>query len=745
MFLLQCAYYNTLFNANKEFKKGIELLQEQSERTTNSQAERHFNETIDKCWKLLEIYSDKSKYADDALLLIIKSEFYLDKMGQSRLHLNQFLSKYPKSELIPEIYLWSGKLFLEEEDEEAGVENLTRSLTLTNKSEIRSQAYYELGNIAFEKGEYPEAIDLFEKALDEKITKEYAAFIQFYLGEAYFQQEDYEEAIKRYKRVEKFSPSVDVEYKTKYNLARSYSRNNNDKEALNLLRKMLTAPRFKNFVPFIKSEIANIYHKQGNVLEAVDLYKEVIMERFRSPGTALASFELAKVYEHTLQNVDSAVFYYGQVKKLFPTYDSVEVAENTHLFLSELKKIKDSIKQDARLAFRLENDSYFRDSLYKAQFEDSLFGYLNKKEGSILDSALIDSLLADSLLHDTLSIDTLLSLPEMVRDSILSVLQDSLHKRDSLRQVLRADSLERFGTRRNFVDRTDPNRTETSTNMNRSTDAARKKKEEKILEKRKLPEIKEDLEKNRFHLAEFFLLEVQNYDSALVNYHYFLDNFQDSILTPKALYSIYFIHSQPSHLDPVIQDSIGNLLINDYPESSFAKNLLKRQGLLADEIVVDSTEVKAKELFLQAEEMYEKGLSDSALSLYKEVSNIDRNLEWSAKAQLARAWIYEHDINDINDAINEYKLLYENYDFDEFKKLASKKISTPVDKTQPTAAVKQASEKTYFTTTEGDSGKVSEASSAISPAVPVEIDQSTLPTVAKTKRYRQWRMDRTRK
>ncbi|MFZ0392066.1 MAG: tetratricopeptide repeat protein, partial [Calditrichia bacterium] len=222
-FLSSCAYYNTLFNAKNAYQEGIEIIQKEPEKENHPQADRFFEATIEKCWKLLEIYGEDSKYADDAFLYIIKSEYYLKNYAQARQHANQFLSKYPESELIPEVYLWLGKVLLDQEERQKGTEFINRSLAATNDSKIKAQVYYELGNLAFKDSSYQKAVEEFEKALDEKIDEQYAAFIQFYLGESYYHQQQYKEAIPRYKRVEKYSPSLDVEYKTKFNLARSYS------------------------------------------------------------------------------------------------------------------------------------------------------------------------------------------------------------------------------------------------------------------------------------------------------------------------------------------------------------------------------------------------------------------------------------------------------------------------------------------------------------------------------------------
>jgi hypothetical protein len=54
-----CAYYNTLFNAKRSYNEGIKAAGESSD--PPAAARKHFETTIEKCWKLIELYSDQSK------------------------------------------------------------------------------------------------------------------------------------------------------------------------------------------------------------------------------------------------------------------------------------------------------------------------------------------------------------------------------------------------------------------------------------------------------------------------------------------------------------------------------------------------------------------------------------------------------------------------------------------------------------------------------------------------------------
>jgi TolA-binding protein len=710
-----CAYYNTLFNAKKSYNAGIDIIQREPEKASHPNANKYFQDTIDKCWKLIELYSDKSKYADDALLYIVKSEYYLASYAQARSHANQFLLKYPDSKLIPEANLWYGKLLLKDNKIEEGKEYLNRIINLSKESQLRAEAFYELGNLAFEDEDYAESITQFEQALDENISKQYAAFINFYLGESYYEQRQYEDAIKQYKKVEKFSPSLDVEYKTKFHLGKSYIEQEEYNRARNLFRKMLTAPRFKGFIPSIKAEMARIYYLENKMDEALDLYKEVVRDRISSTGTAEASFSLAKIYEYDILNVDSAVYYYGEVRKLYARYDSVEIAEDKFFFLSELKKIRDEIRRDSYLIFKLESDNYFLDSLYTLQEEDSILSSIANISPQSSDT-IASKIDTTSMLYQYTMVQ-LDSLKNEVTDTL------SLTQNDTLRKVLQ-DSLSKIDSYLIFK--------------------APKVKVE--IEKRRLPQIKTDLKENQYHLAEFFLLQIEDFDSATVQYQKFVQQYEDSILTPKAIYSLAYIYSKSSYSNPVRVDSLENILITKYPESAFSKVILKQKGLLDEEADSEMLDDQVGyTLFLEAEKLYYQNQIDSALSLYKRVAAMDSTSIWSAKAQLTRAWIYEKDLKEIDTAVQEYTILKENFNQPEFVAIATRKISAPLEATTE-SEIPLPVDSTSSSLVPADTSK---SDPIIEPEEqPTKLPQDillTLPSVSKTPEFRNWRMQRGKK
>lgn len=652
--LFSCAYYNILFNAKRSYEEGTKELLKSPDRTQiPPRAKSYFEETIEKCWKLIELFSDKSKYADDALLLIAKSEYHLEKYTASKLHLDQFIRKYPKSKLIPEATLWYGKVLMRLEEYEQADEELRNAINISKDSKIHAEAYFELGSYEFDNANYEKAIEYYQQALNEKPDNQYQALLQFNLGEAYYIQENYENAIKYFKKVEKYDPSLDIEYRTKLHMAQSYTEIGKYDDAYKILRKMLTASRFNNFVPEIKTAIGENYEKQGRYLDAIEIYRENISERKSHSGTAKAAFNLAGIYENQYRNVDSAVVYYGKVGKLYARFDSLQVAQNKEVFLRGLKDIRDDIKQDKRLVFKLENDSYFRDSLYAAQFEDSMRQVLGIAETDTLKKEEPGAPAFPGAL-----------------DSLWAAKQDSL---DSLFNVHAGINQDTTGGQTGyppFGESPFPGDTlsvpgvqggETPLTQPPQGEGAEAENKQKELEHRKLPQIKRDLMNNQYHLAEYYLLKVEDYDSAAHYFQNFLAQYEDSLLTPKALFSLRFIYSQRDYKNPALVDSLERVILRDYPESSFARVILKQQGLLQEEKTEDELHSEAMKLFLKAESLYFQNDFDSALVTYDHVSELDSTAELGAKAMYAKAWIYEKALNEKQLALNTYEKIIQEY------------------------------------------------------------------------------------
>ena len=177
--------------------------------------------------------------------------------------------------------------------------------------------------------------------------------------------------------------------------------------------------------------------------------------------------------------------------------------------------------------------------------------------------------------------------------------------------------------------------------------------------------------KNTFSLGEYFLLRYQLPDSAKANYHYFVNNFQDSLLSPKAYYALYYIYSGNESTQSAA-DSIKSIIINTYPNSVYAAKFIKPEKIKKSKTAIaDSI---SKSLYIEAENLLEANRYQSAIKKFETISEIDSSSIWAAKSRYAIAYTYENFLNNIPKAIDNYTIIANKYPKSEFNMIAQKKI-----------------------------------------------------------------------
>ena len=177
-----CVYFNTFYNAQKYFD------------------EENYKQSIEKCKKILERHPD-SKYVDDALFIMGKSNYYLKNYDEAKVNLKKLIDAFPSSPFVPESYLFLGKiafekknvaeagLFLEKaaetEDSEVRMEILKTQLELylitdnpektieegekfiEKYSSNSEEAYFMIGNANRYIGNEIRALEMYKKAIKE--------------------------------------------------------------------------------------------------------------------------------------------------------------------------------------------------------------------------------------------------------------------------------------------------------------------------------------------------------------------------------------------------------------------------------------------------------------------------------------------------------------------------------------------------------------------------------------------------
>ncbi|EHO43080.1 LOW QUALITY PROTEIN: hypothetical protein Calab_3481 [Caldithrix abyssi DSM 13497] len=640
IFLLGCAYYNTFFNAKKYYNQALKKQKNVKSSKNTRRCEKNYQTAIEKSWKLIKIYGDSNKYADDALLLIGKAYYHIGDYTKAERTLNQFLLKFLKSELIPEAKLWLARTYVAQDKKEEALELLNSLLSQKLPKRLAAEAFYILGKLHFEQEDYEEAIDFLSRAVEITRDDEIKGDALFMMGDAYYQLQQYDNAIESYDVLSKLDIPAIREYEATAKKVESLIELERYEEAEKILRKMLGSPRFKDQFSLIETRLANLYEIQGETDLARDYYYEIIKKYPRKEGAILSYYYLGQLYEFEYANFDSAQVYYQKVKNLKTHPEVLQDAREKANLLKEYLKIRDQLRKDYRDLAKLERgDSLLTDSMEVAG--DSVL--VGQKE----------------------ELNTAQSLTPSMGEKPKVAFEIPRRENDVFWERVRSykDSLSRF-------------RRDTTLTYEDSLKIFPKKKlkkrAKKVLVSRTPEEVNESFKKNTFAKAEFFLLKYQNYDSAAASYRTFIKQFEDSVLTPKSYYALYYIYHNLKH-DSLKADSIKQLIIATYPNTIYGQKLSGKTELKTDIEEVSQSHT----LYRQAEDLMDHGDYQKALKFLQEIALKDSGSVWAQKARFAIAYIYEKHLKDVQKAIDAYSELIKEYPKSKYAAIAKRKIAPP--------------------------------------------------------------------
>ena len=599
LLFISCAYYNTLFNAENSYKSATQELKNSKDGKVSTAIRKEYQTAIDKCWKLINIYGDSSKYADDALLLIGKSHYQVEEYTKSERFLNQFIQRYPNSNLLPEAKLWYAKSLIELEKDNEALTTLKSIFDNKVDDKIAAMAYFAMGDLYRIQEIYDQAIGSYKKCLEISGDDILSANALFSIGEIYYELKEYTQSIENFSQIRDYDAPIKSDFDAQMYKVAAYTSLAQYEQIIELLQSMLRESRYMDYFSIIDATLGDTYKKQKEYDFASRQYNYVLETYPKSEGSAQAAFGLAELMEYYYQEIDSAKNLYFRVSKEYRLSELNDSALVRGKMLENYLKIRANIKRD------------FED-LQKFSEGDELVAMEEEEE-------------------QVMVIDTT----------------------DTTAMATAADSaLEKLRMARMLTSQVKP-------------PAPQKMRTQE--------EVEESLEKNRFGLAEFFLLTMQNYDSAEVAYINFISTTQDTILKPKAYHGLYYIYSYQWG-DSSKADSLEKIILDQYPNSVYAKQIRAQHGLASEE--EDQTD-HYHLLYLRAESFLFAENFDDAIDLYSQIALEDSGSTWAEKSRYAIAWIYENKLNDVPKAVDAYNAIVQEYPNTEIAKIASNKVKEP--------------------------------------------------------------------
>jgi len=665
-----CAYYNTFYNAkkfygqaSKEREKRLRSQTRQSQhkvrgssRTSaaaeqfdedrpSSQEMQNYAKAVEKASAVLKFYP-KSKYVDDALMLLGKCFLFRREYPQAKRKFEELIELYSQSEFLSEAKLLLAKTHLELNEFEEAEEIL--SLLLVNKKTkpaIIEEAQQALGDLFYRQQRYELAADAYRDAVRKSHDKRNKALALYRLGDCLIEMKHYEEVPDILSRAVKVTPDNTFKSQAAYRLGEAQRLVGDYKSAIKTFTKLMAEEMDEKKLPMIKYQLAESIRLDGDIDEAIKWYEAIIEDHKRTDASARSYFSLGQIEEKLFLDFEKAKESYDKVRGEFA---NSEVAPEAR---ERSENIASVIELSKKIA-KLEGRAVDGDSTAATLSEDQI-----ASAGLDKDNARIDVGGDGMWLY---YIGRLRPPPKTLSD---------LSKADRERSVFEKETkIVKAG-----ADSTKGEAMAASDSSEVDLQAQARKEYEKTRE----------IINTKLQLAELYMLRFDMVDSAMALYIDILEEKLDTLLTAKALFSVAYIFENIKH-DSLLADSLYNSILTFYPDTDQA-NAARRALNLPVEEKIDH----AARAFIKVEEqLFNGGNYDSVLTMFNEIIDTYPESEFSTKAMYAQGWILEHRLRNLDSAYAVYSRLADDYPDSKYSKAIKSKIAA-VDKVKKAEEVRQ--------------------------------------------------------
>jgi TolA-binding protein len=646
-----CAYYNTFYNAKKQFRTGEGA--NRNLREGQSRDVQNYKKCIETGARLLELYP-KSRWVDNCLLLMGKAYYRTSEYPQAQRKFEELISNFPRSKLIPEARLWLAETLVQMNRPNEALPILEQLLASSEAKAFRARGAFLLGNIHFNAERYGDAADAYRLAAQKYRKKVPRSESLYMLGRCLFLRKEFEEARATFERIPKLNPPRDLIYLALVEAGRCTAELGDTEGALDLLGRLKKDIRFQDYSSGIDFTLANIVASQADYDEATRLYRDYIRSNPGNEGAAEAFFRLGFIYRDHYRDLPTSAAYFDSAKGV----GTGKLADSAGVEVQELKRGLAYFRQKADMETQIQ----FVDSVLKRSPPNEEGSLLVPSEPVAPESARVNSMTEvrqDSsrqikVEHDSLGGSS--ALPEgtlptepsnpAASDSVLPPSENQTRK----------DSLEtKSGARK-----------ETPKNPPPSGGVQ--------LTMEDLLTAKGDLQRTLFHIAEFYLYDLNDVDSAFCYFERAAQDTFDLSTRWRANLMLAQMAAQRGAGDEVIRQYYETALATEGIPIQAENRAREALGLPLKSLPRDTLWEKYLNI--------EKGIFDAAASpdsllvALDLLMTADPQLPYYPKVLFAKAYLCEHRLGnkDLTKAV--YRRLISLYPDSAFSAMLTERLDT---------------------------------------------------------------------
>lgn len=311
-----CVYYNTFFHAKQAYGEAEKQRLNAHQEFAKGGAATKYNEAIKKASAVLQNHP-KSKYADDALLLIAKSFYYTGEYSRAREKCIELSGVFRESKLLPEARYYQGmsEYYLENTDKALAM--LREMAEKADDKSLRERATFMLARIPFEEENYDEALVQLAVFHDKFGGSELALRADSMRAASYWETERYDSARVAYKDLQGRTTDLELKFTALFRQAECQYQLGDFEAGISKFRDLAKDEKYFKHKGMVEYEIAVGLWSVDSVDEALEIFRRLPEEYARSEAAARSLFALGDIYQQRGDSLSKAQAYFQEIPKVW--------------------------------------------------------------------------------------------------------------------------------------------------------------------------------------------------------------------------------------------------------------------------------------------------------------------------------------------------------------------------------------------------------------------------------------------
>jgi tetratricopeptide (TPR) repeat protein len=293
------------------------------------------------------MYFNRKEYVrwiDDSYMLIGLGYFYKQEYSKARRTFEFVINEYKNNDIIYEAMLWLGNSYIrmgKYKRARSVLDNLENELDKNPKVSGKVVKMLPLvkADLYLLQEKYEQAKEPLLDALYLRQKKKLDARVRFILGQIFQKEEEFYKASEYYRQVIKKNPPYAMAFNAAINLASSYDTRygDNSRDIVKQLNKMLKEDKNIEFQDQIYFALADIAFKEENDTLAIQhLAKSVATSKSNNYQKATSALKLAQIYFFVPEYELAQAYYDTAIQVLPEDYPDYKNIKGLSMYLTEL-------------------------------------------------------------------------------------------------------------------------------------------------------------------------------------------------------------------------------------------------------------------------------------------------------------------------------------------------------------------------------------------------------------------------